>query len=106
MNPLRKQLEAWAAEADVELIFFDDLDEAIMGLQSNYGENGGENGVEIRVLYDRLKCIPLLGGGEEGEEWFIQRRRRLPRSSYSCVLRSTPRTSVAPAHVVRILPFG
>ena len=67
---IRQQLSAEAEAGEYELIFFDGFDAAILGTVEHFG-NGGH---EIRVCYDRQKCINILRNDgmsvEEAEEYF------------------------------------
>jgi len=71
---LREQLDRWARENDVELIFFDPpehFDHAIVGVVRGFGQ-------EYAVLYDEGKVLEAMAkdmdsGEDDGEiarEWF------------------------------------
>lgn len=70
-SDLRARLEEAAHEGGYPLLFCDGMDEAILGLVEHFGDQGRE----IRVLYDRARCIKILArdGGcslEQAEEFF------------------------------------
>ena len=63
---VREQAEIWAAECDAEVIFYDGLDDALVGLAERFND--------IIAIYDRDKVIEILmrdgATREEAEEHF------------------------------------
>ena len=75
---LREQLDRWARENDVELIFFDppeDFDHAIVGVVRGFGQEFAVVYDEQKVLEAITKSVAGVGNGDEADgeiarEWF------------------------------------
>jgi hypothetical protein len=61
---IRYQMEAFAKETETELVFFDDLDEALLGFMDRFGPQGHYT----VAIYDRAKCIAILAAKFPGTE--------------------------------------
>ena len=49
----RVAIEEWARENEIELVFLDDFDDALVGI-------GNQHGSEPAAIYDRDMCINIL----------------------------------------------
>jgi hypothetical protein len=59
---VRAQLEELARGSEIELVFFDGLDDALMGTVERFGPEGRYT----VALYDREKCVEIFASQAEG----------------------------------------